>query len=208
MGDIPGLDYTPPVEVDRTSLPRHDAVPELHRFEFDGRVHESLHWEYTEIEDGEEVSTSASPAHTVAFGGLDAAQGTRLLLTRLWQGLELPGEASDYHFAIQQVVGFLWSRRIPEPEVLGWVEYLNWLDIELIRAYPNAVRDEYADHHPGRSPFYSVSAFGSLIGMYSREGFLAEALGVARIAEEFDQGEPLRAELEERLALLRAEDGD
>jgi hypothetical protein len=42
--------------------------------------------------------------------------------------------------------------------------------------------------------------------MYMREGFIQEALRVAGIAEELEQGElPV---LEERIALLRAEDGD
>ena len=69
MGDIPGLDYEPPAAVDRTALPHHDAVPEVHRFEFDGRVRESLSWDYAE--DGEQLDTSASPAHGVAFSGSD-----------------------------------------------------------------------------------------------------------------------------------------
>lgn len=28
LGDVPGLDYSPPVAVDRVALPRHDATPE------------------------------------------------------------------------------------------------------------------------------------------------------------------------------------
>lgn len=206
MGDIPGLDYSPPVAVDRTALDNHDATPEATSFEFEGRVRESLNWTY--MEGGEEVMTSASPAHAVAFGALSEELATRTLLRRLWEGLELPGQGSDYHFAIQQVAGLLWRRRVAEPESLSWVEFLSWLDIKLIRAFPDAVRDEYAADYPGRSPFYAVSAFNSLITMYSREGFLEEALGVASIAEEFQQGEQQRTELEERLALLRAEDGD
>lgn len=206
MGDIPGVEFNPSAAVERTALANHDAVPKVSRFEFEGRVRESLDWTYTE--NGEEVTTSASPAHAVAFGGLSEELATSTLLRRLWEGLELPGQATDYHFAIQQVVALLWSRRVAEPEVLSWVEYLNWLDIGLVRAYPDAIRDEFAADYQSRREFYVVSAFNSLITMYSREGFLAEALAVARIAEEFDQGQGQREELEERLALLRAEDGN
>lgn len=207
MGDIPGLDYEPPVPVDRTKLPNHAAVPEVHRYEFDGRIHESLSWEY--MEDGEEVSTSASPAHGVAFSGSDDRElATKTVLTRLWEGLELPGEPSDYHFAIQGAAGTLWSRRKSEPDVLEWFEHLNWLDLRLIQAAPDAVRDEYAAAQPGRSEFYSVAAFSNLINLYSREGFLQEALVVAQLAEQLGQREHAAAELHERLAALQAEDGD
>jgi hypothetical protein len=169
----------------------------------DGRLHETLWWTY-EDEDG---GTSASPAHEVAFGGIDEERATSTLLKRLWEGLELPGEPSDYHFAIQTVANALWRRRRTEPEVLQWVEWLEWLDIRLVKAYPDAVRDEYADEW-GRSQFYGVGAFHTLIELYSREGFLQDALGVARIAGEFEQGEGEIAELEERLAALQAEDGN
>jgi hypothetical protein len=204
MGDIPGLDYEPLVSIERTKLARHDAEPRVDRYEFKGRVRESLWWD---DEDGE-GGTSASPAHQVAFGGLDKDLPTSTLLKRLSEGLELPGEASDYHFAIQGVAGALWNRRNREPEVLGWYERLNWLDIQLVQAWPDAVRDEFTDAQPRRSQFYSVTAFGSLTQLYSREGLLQDALKVARLAEQFNQGENLVADVEERLAALRAEDGD
>lgn len=200
MGDIPGLDYEPPVPIDRTALPNHDAVPRIGRYGFDGR--ESLSWDY------DEFSTSASPAHGVAFSDNDRELATKTVLRRLWEGLELPGEPSDYHFAIQTAAAALWGRRNAEPEVLESFEYLNLLDIRLIEAVPDAVRDEYADAHAGRSEFYAVSAFSNLINLYSREGFVREALGVAEVAERFGQGEHAVAELQERLAALQAEDGD
>jgi hypothetical protein len=207
MGDIPGLDYEPPVHIDRAALPNHDAVPELHRSEFDGRVRESLWWEY--IEQGEEVRRSKAPAHMVAFSGTDDRElASETGLTRLWEGLELPGEPSDYHFAIQGRAEALWSRYRQEPEMLEWFEYLNWLDLRLIQAVPDAVRDEYAGDQPERSEFYRVSAFSNLISLYLREGFLQAAQGVAELAKRFGQSEHAIAELNERVAALRAEDGD
>jgi hypothetical protein len=208
MGDIPGLEYEPPVPVDRTRLEYHDLVPEIHRYkDLDGRAIESLWWEYPAEREEDEEGTSSSPAHKVAFGGFDRELATSTLLKRLWEGVELPGEGSDYHFAIQGVAGALWSRRKTEPEQLPWIEYLCWLDIRLIRALPDAVRDDYADRRPSGSEFYGVSAFNTLISMYEREGFLQEALAVARIAGEFDQGQHQIEEIDGRLAMLRAEDG-
>ena len=207
MGDIPGLEYEPPVPIDRTALTNHDAVPDVDRHEFEGRIIESLWWSYAE--DGEEVGTSASPVQAVAFSGDDNRElATKTVLRRLWEALELPGEASDYHFAIQSAAAALWGRRSAEPEVLESFEHLNVLDIRLIEAVPDAIRDEYAEVRPGRSEFYTVSAFRNLINLYTREGFLREALGVAQVAERFGQGEHVDAELQERLAALQTEDGD
>jgi hypothetical protein len=209
MGEIPGLDFEPPTPVDRTRLKHADAVPRVRSFEIEGRVRESLSWDYPEGDDEDgTISTSASPAHSFAYGYEDEGVPTATLLTRLWEALEQPGEPSDYHFAIQGIAAALWRRRLDDPHALPWHEYLNWLDIRLVRAFPDAVRDEYAEEHPGRSQFYSVTAFRSLVDLYSREGFLHEALAVARIAREFEQGDEAVAELEERLALLRVEDGD
>jgi hypothetical protein len=123
-------------------------------------------------------------------------------------GLGTSRHPRDYHFAIQGATGVLWGRRRRlEPDFLAWFEYLNWLDIRLIQAFPDAVRDEYADGQPARPEFYGVSAFSNLISLYSREGFLHEAKRVAQLASHFGQGEQVLAELEERFAALRAEDG-
>lgn len=206
LGDIPGIEYEPPVPVDRSSLPNHDATPTLHRFEFEDGVRESLDWEYVQ-QDGEAVSSSGSPAHSWAFGGDVEERATSGILERTWEGLELPGAPSDYHFGIQGVAGQLWARKTEEPEVLDWVEYLYWLDIRLIRACPEAITAEDADERPGARRFYGVVGFHTLSGMYLREGFLDEARKVASIAAEFEHGEHDLAEIEERLALLRAEDG-
>ena len=206
MGDIPGLEYEPPVAIDRTKLAWHDAVPELMRFDFDGKVNESLWWEY--VEDGEKVSTSASPAHARASASDDRTRTASVVLGQLWEVLELPGEAADYHFAIQGAVGELWRQRRSEPDSLEWYEYLCLLDLRLVQAAPDTVRDQYADARPERGPeYYVVSAFANLIGLYTREGFLDEALEIARVADRFGQGSQAIADLQNRMAALQAEDG-
>ncbi len=206
MGDIPGLDYESPVAVDRAKLPHHNAVPQVRRFEFDGHTRESLLWDYPD--DEQRSGTSASPAHGVAFsGGDDRELSTTAVLARLWEGLELPGLPSDYHFAIQGVASTLWGRRRAEPEVLEWFECLNLLDLRLIQAAPDAVRDEFAGDQSDRAEFYRVPAFDNVIGLYSREGFLQEAQRIAALAKRFGQGE-VGVELNERFGALKVEDGN
>jgi hypothetical protein len=57
-------------------LPRHDAEPELHVYEFEGRRHESLWWETVE------GGTSGSPAQDWAH--TDEEQTARDIVTRLY----------------------------------------------------------------------------------------------------------------------------
>jgi hypothetical protein len=100
----------------------------------------------------------------------------------------------------------LWRSRVADPENLRWVEYLCWLDIRLIRACPDAVSPEDMRARPDVPRFFGVSAFATLMELYTREGLLEEAMKVARIAEEFEQGEHFVADLEERFRELQAED--
>jgi len=125
------------------------------------------------------------------------------LLDNLWKTLETPGEAADYHFAIQTTAGYLYGRRLDEPGILSWSEWLSWLDVRLIQAVPSAVWTEDAD---GSGTYYQVAAFHTLLDLYQREGFLGEALQVAEIARSFGQNADLRPQIEERIELLRAED--
>jgi hypothetical protein len=60
LGDVPGIAYTPLEPVDRSKLKGHNAVARVERYEFDGRVHESLRWPDEEDDD---LGGSASPAH-------------------------------------------------------------------------------------------------------------------------------------------------
>lgn len=181
--------------IERRRLPGHDAVPEVHVHEFDGKRRESLWW--PEKQGG----TSASPAHGRAFGDSRDVRASSML-QNVYEGLELPGEPSDYHFLIQSCASEMWKRRREEPEMLEEVERLCKLDIQLVQARPDAVSDQYSE----QPTFYAILAFGILIDMYDREGQLAEALEVAESAARFGQAEKERIELKERIAAVENED--
>lgn len=197
FGDIPGVEFEGSPGVDRRQLPGHDAAPELHVFELEGRRRESLWWP------APGGGGSASPVHHRAFGDSRDLPTSRLL-KNVYEGLELPGEPSDYHFLIQGCANELWGRRRQEPEVLEKVERLCWLDIRLIEARLDAVSDEFSDE----PRFYQVLAFAILINMYEREGFLHEALDVAERAARFGQVNEAQDRLLERIAAAEAEDAE
>ncbi len=193
LGDIPGLHYQGESTLDRRRLRGYDAVPRIEHYGGEP----SLSWQV-----GPEGSTSSSPAHERAFGDDMRDRPTPEILRHLAETLEVPGEASDYHFAIQHAADILWSRRRTEPDVLDQVERLCWLDLRLIEAQPDIVRFE----HEGGSGFARVTGLKTLITLYEREGYLREALAVAERAERFDQLQEKADELRDRLAVLEAED--
>lgn len=195
FGDIPGVEFEGSPGVDRSQLPGHNATPELHVFELEGRRRESLWWP---VVGG---GGSASPVHSRAFGDSRDVP-TSKLLQNVYEGLELPGEPSDYHFLIQGCANELWGRRRQEPQVLEKVEELCWLDIRLIEARPETVSDEFSNE----PRTYRVLTFAILINMYQREGFLYEALDVAERAARFGQGDEAQHRLLERIAAVEAED--
>lgn len=194
FGAIPGVVYEPPRPLDRRKLAGHDAVPEQHVHEFEGKRQETLWWP------GKGGGSSASPAHERAFvDSRDASTDT--VLRHVYEGLELPGEPSDYHFLIQGCAEQLWSRRRDEPNIVAEVEKLCWLDIKLVQVCPDAVSDEYSEERR----FYAILAFPRLIEIYEREGFLAEALAVADVAVRYGQCEDARQRVVERIAAVEAE---
>lgn len=195
FGDIPGVVYATPPTVNRKGLRRHDAVPEVSAYELDGKRQETLWWP---TRDG---GSSASPAHEHAFADTSKS-ASPALLKRCWEGLELPGEPSDYHFLIQGCANALWARRRDEPELLEEVERLCWLDINLIEAVPAAVQSEYGDARE----YYRVMAFSTLVKLCEAEGALREALDVAERAARYGQGVAERDQLIERIHLLESED--
>jgi len=129
---------------------------------------------------------------------------TSRLLRNVYEGLELPGEPSDYHFLVQGCANELWGRRRQEPEVLDKVEQFCLFDLRLIEARPDAVSDEFSDE----PRFYRVLAFAILINIYQREGFLHEALDVAERAARFGQENEAQDRLLERIAAVEAEYAD
>jgi hypothetical protein len=117
------------------------------------------------------------------------------------EGLELPGEPSDYHFLIQGSANELWRRRRDEPSLIEDVERLCWLDLQLVEARPDCVT---FDHGEGPH-FFGIQAFGMLIGLFEQEGALYEALEIAERADRFGQGSQQREQLAERIAAVENE---
>ena len=210
LGDIPGLDYDTPAGIVRSAIPGHDTEPEVNRVELsDGTLYESLSWPRTVAPPpGEEdrfAHLAPVQAYLQAFYHAAERQPADQLIQRIHESLELPGRGSDYHFALQQAASQLRSGMLEAPEVLSHVEALAWLDIRLVLAYPQAASSEVEDE---RFRHYIVEAFDTLINLYSTEGFLNEALEVARLAQRLNQGDQRVAALEERLATIRGEDDD
>jgi hypothetical protein len=127
--------------------------------------------------------TSVSPAGQART---DEWQGpTSEVLQRLEELLELPGFAADYHFAIQGCCEELWKRRRTEPTIFQTLEGLYWLNINLVKAKPNLFTIAADNQEP---TFYVMYAFRRLYTLYFREGFVQEAIEVAKLCEEFGQG--------------------
>lgn len=189
-GDVPGVDYTTPPGT--RSLKAAAAVPKVTYEGNDGSV--VLSWSYGTVE------ASSSPVHERAYGINFGQRTTEQVMRHLAATLELPGEPSDYHFAIQHALTFMWQRRRNEPQALDHAERLAWMDIRLILAEPSVAEMGY-----GRDGYISVLAFGHLVSIYEREGSFVEAHRVAEIASRFDQLIDRRDALAERIAELKAE---
>jgi hypothetical protein len=192
FGEIPGIRFEASSSVNPRMLPGHDAIPTRHVFDFEGRRRETLLWP---------GGGSASPAHERAFGDLSKVASADML-RNVYEGLELPGQPSDYHFLIQGSAQELWGRRKREAAVLSEVEKLCWLDLQLIEACPDTIRYERGDEQQ----FFRVPTFAILTSLFEREGFLREALDVAERAARFGQGSDTRDRLLERIAALESED--
>jgi hypothetical protein len=196
MGDIPGLDYEPPSDVDPTTIPGWAAVPMKESIsEFRGREIVGLMW-------GDHRSaTSASPANQFASSIVDTERSPQDAVGELWKGLELPGTPSDYHRLIGGVAGWLNAIRWKQADVSAQLEQLCWLDIKLIQAARGAIINEYADE--AVLDYYSVASFYYLIEIYLGEGYVQDARAVGELAATFKQD---LTTLQERLAALKAED--
>jgi hypothetical protein len=83
MADIPGIQFAGSPGVDRSSLGEARVRPRT----------ESGFMLWPSPQGG----TSASPAHQRAFADM-TRMGQGDLVRWVWEGLELPGEPSDYHF--------------------------------------------------------------------------------------------------------------
>lgn len=168
IGDVPGIPYSTPPGIDRSKLSRADAKPSVHESRWEDQPVVSAIWP---------GGGSRSPAgEHMNLGGESPLTA---LLQRLSEALELPGTASDYHFAIMGVYQALYSRRREMPGALSEVERLCWLDISLIERCPADAGSDFDLREVGQP------AFTQLISLYQREGFLADALLVAERASNF-----------------------
>lgn len=189
FGDIPGVEYTTPAEIDRTRLPGYNDVRRIHEARPRLRLEEWLEWP---ADDGRSAG-SASPAHSHAFTrSPDPREDpAAAVLRNVAEGLELPGMPSDYHFLIQHCVDEFWPRRRKEPDLVTDIERLCWLDIALVQARPDAV----SIVRSGETRFYAIKAFSVLIELYEGRGDKAKALEVAEVATRFNQCEDDRERL-------------
>jgi hypothetical protein len=197
LADIPDVGYTSDARVKRSMLPGHDTVPSLNVYTFEGKRLESLSWPTA----NDQTSQSPASLHARAASSPAPVDPSGVVLQCLHEVLELPGIASDYHFAIQGCVEELWKRRHQEPGIFSEVERLCWLDIRLVEARPETITYE----REGNVAYAGVSAFGRLVDLYSHEGFLSEALEVAERGARLNQKTPV-VELRERIAHIEAEE--
>lgn len=196
FAEIPGINYDPPKGLDFNNLPGRSKVPEISFYEFDGKRRKSIMWKYGDVTSG------ASPAHDWETKPLPNESETATLLRQVYETLELPGTLSDYHFALQRTHDALNKFIGKETWVLSEIEKLCRLNIRLLEKYPETISYENDDGvHYARA-----LAFNRLINLYEKEGYLHDALAVARIAVRFDYGSDVVNDLEERIKLLESED--
>jgi hypothetical protein len=157
FGDVPGISYEVPEGLSVERLPSLGDTPEVHRY----GDSESLWW----------GDTTQSPAAAHASYD-DRNPDAAWIIRRLQETLELPGTASDYHFALADGAGNLYSRRLVDTAALAAVEWLSWLDVQLIEARSDAFLIESGK----RTDYFRFQALSLLITIYSTEGYLREAL--------------------------------
>src|SRR4029450_415693 len=112
-------------------LPGHDHVPTIERRVVNGERDDTLWWP------SENGQTSISPARAYAVGDLRQVP-VHEILRNVYEILELPGTASDYHFVIQGCIEELWRRRRDNADIFPEMEKLAWLDVRLVESCPGA----------------------------------------------------------------------
>lgn len=197
LADIPGIGYSGELGVVRTRLPGYNAKPTVEVYTYDGKQREILWWT------AGEGKTTTSPARQYFSGHALRDETSETVIKHLKEALELPGQPADYHFSILGCIEELWAwkRRRREPWLLVEIEQFCLLDIRLIEALPEII--EFKQR--GEKHYASVPAFSHLIHLYEREGFLEDALEVARRAARFNPDFSKLQELEQRIAELVSE---
>ncbi|AZM57373.1 hypothetical protein DMA15_00130 [Streptomyces sp. WAC 01529] len=184
MAAIPGVRFAGSPGVVREALAAARVRPEV--------SYGSLMWPTAE------GSTSATPASRHVPVEASGAG----LVSRVWEALELPGEAMDYHFVLQGAVDRLWSGRRSYSDGLELLEVFALLDLELMEAAPQVVS---FDTGSVPTSFVHVTSVPRLVMLLEREGAFADALELARRLVRFDQGEDAVGRLSEKIGALAAE---
>jgi len=199
FAEIPGIRHEPPKGLDFSHLRWRGLVPEISYYDFDGQKRKSMMWTYGG------TTTSAAPAKGWTTEPRRGESRALTALRQVYETLELPGTLSDYHFALQGARDELRKYITQESWVLSEIEKLCRLNIQLVDKYPETISYE----RDGELFFYSVTMFHTLIKLYENEGYLREALEVAKIAVRFENVRSnIVEELQERIKLMESEDGD
>ena len=175
--------------VDRRRLTGHDFEPEVLEFELKGKSRLALEWP---TPDGD--STSESPVYQ-RISSFDEDPAPREALRWLEETLELPGELSDYYYAIQVACRAIYEGRREDPSLLKEVERFYQLGMELVESYPKSI--EYESYH--------MLAYERLVELYAGEGYFHEALEVAERGLRMSQGDLSLSLAPKRLRLVLEE---
>lgn len=195
LADVPQVGYSGHSSVDRRRLPGHDIRPEICTSDFDPTLGKWLMWPTAG------GSTSASPARN--WFAVDDRQrvGASIILRQIRETLELPGTAADYHFSLLAACQTLWRRFRHDAGTLLALEELCLLDIVLVEARQDIVNDGTSDD----PEWLSIPVFDVLIQLYEREGYIQDALAIARRGANLGQDDDQVQRLEQCVAALRAE---
>lgn len=186
MADIAGLSFEGSPGVDRAKLQGANMRPRT--------SYGSLSWPTLA---GYTSRTPAGDRAHTDLAGMSCAE----IVAHTWEGLELPGEPSDYHFILQHAVVALWRRRQQDPKSLIDLETFARLDLQLAEADPRAVS---LGGDLARSGW--MESVARLIAVLEREGALDEALDIAQRATRFGQQKEKATDLRIKVAALDAED--
>jgi hypothetical protein len=169
LGNVPGISFAGSPGVNRSTLPDASKRPSLQ--------YGTLYWETA---DG---TTSASPAHQVTYadGDVDA----KTLVKRTWEGLELPGVVTDWHFLLMGTASALWNKRRTDPEFLTECEAFCRLDLQVVATHPDLFIVDRESDHP---EYLSIPSFTILVKLLRAVDDLHEALRIAREGAKFNPG--------------------
>jgi hypothetical protein len=196
FAEIPEIEYAAPKGLDFSHLAVMKITPEISYYNFDGKRRKSIMWNYGN------TSSSAAPAHGWTATQRQGESQPLFLLRQVYETLELPGKLSDYHFALQRTHDELNGFIGKESWVASAIENLCKLNIQLLEKHPETISYE----NENGIHYARVTAFNRLIRLYETEGYLRDALEIAKIALKFDYGYEKVEEIEDKIKLLESED--